>query len=169
MEFLLGLATGYLITWPAIVILIVLGIIFESSNSHISASFVGIVAAVSAYFFFHLDLQSLTAYIVAYFAIGFGWSVWRYRRHARTIVARHSGDSESARRYALQRLHPTAMLSTLTSWVLIWPFSMVENLAGDLVNLIQTTITRVFKSIYNRIYQAAVGDLMTPEELEKSR
>ena len=167
MEFLLGLATGYFFTWPAIVILIILGIIFESASSHISAAFVGIVAAICAYFFFHLDLQELTVYIAAYFAIGFAWSIWRYRRHARSVVASHANETESRRRSALQRLHPTAMLSTLTTWVIVWPFSMVENLAGDLVNLIQTTIIRVFKSIYHRIYEAAVGDLLTPDEQRK--
>jgi predicted transcriptional regulator len=49
-EFFLGLVTGYLFTWPAIAILIALGIMFESASSHATAAFLGIVAAVSAYF-----------------------------------------------------------------------------------------------------------------------
>ena len=159
-EIFLGLATGYLFTWPAIAILIVLGIIFESAAHHTSAAFLGIVAAVSAYFYFQLDIQSMVMYIVAYFAMGFGWSIWRYRRHTKSIVELYRNERESARRNAAERLHPLAMLSTLTAWVIIWPFSMVENLAGDVINMIRTAISTVFRSVYNRIYESAVRDLL---------
>lgn len=163
-DFFLGLATGYLFTWPAIAILIVLGIVFESSKEHMLAAFFGIVAAVSAYFFFHLDLQSLTLYIAAYFGIGMIWSIWRYKRYSNEVVARNKSAGERSRADAARSLLPSRMLSKLTTWVIVWPFSMVENLAGDLINLVQTAITRVFKGIYNRIYEAAVGELLTVEE-----
>jgi hypothetical protein len=64
------------------------------------------------------------------------------------------------RKGAADRLHPLAMLSTLTAWVIIWPFSMVENLAGDVINMIRTAISTVFRSVYNRIYESAVRDLL---------
>lgn len=166
MEFLLGLATGYLLTWPGFIVLLIMGIIFESNEAHGFAMFTGIVAAVVAYFFFHIDPMSIILYIVGYFAMGFGWCVWRYKRHTMKVVEQYKDASASDRKYAVADLHPQRMLSTLTTWVLVWPFSMVENVTGDLIKLVQTTITKVFKGIFNRIYDQAVGQLM-PREIVK--
>ena len=166
MEFLLGLATGYLLTWPGFIILLILGTIAESNDAHGIAAFFGIVAAVTAYFFFHIDPAIIAIYIGAYFVIGFGWSIWRYKRHALDVVEQEKRQSEYSRKLAIERLHPTKMLGTLTTWVFIWPFSMVENVSGDLIKLVQTTITKFLKSIYHRIYNNAVGQLM-PEETKE--
>jgi hypothetical protein len=128
--------------------------------------FMGIVSAVVAYFFFHIDPMSIIVYIAGYFAIGFGWCVWRYKRHAADVVDRYKTHGQYDRSSALARLHPTKMLNTLTTWVLVWPFSMVENVSGDLIKLVQTTITKVFKTVFNRIYEQAVEQLM-PKDLSK--
>ena len=166
MEFLFGVFTGYFLTWPTFIILCGLGIIFESYGEHTLAMFTGIVSAVVAYFFFHIDPMSIIVYIVGYFAIGFGWCIWRYKRHASDVVDEFRNSSDYAREQAAANLHPVRMLNVLTTWVLVWPFSMVENVAGDLIKLIQTTITKVFKSIFNRIYDQAVGQLL-PKDLSK--
>lgn len=168
MEFLFGLFVGYVATWPGLIILLVLGTIAESYEAHGFAAFMGIVSAITAYFFFHVDPATIVAYIAVYFAIGFGWSIWRYKRYASDVVEQNKTGSEYDRKRAIERLHPTKMLGTLTTWVFIWPFSMVENVAGDLVKLVQTTITQVFKSIFNRIYESAVKQLM-PKDVKQEQ
>jgi len=45
---------------------------------------------------------------------------------------------------------------------------MVENVLGDIIKLIQTFITKFFKGIYSRIYDAAVGKLMPAVTEENS-
>lgn len=160
MEFLLGLATGYLLTWPGFIILLFIGVIFESYEEHGVAMLTGIVSAVVAYFFFHIDPMSIITYIIGYFVIGFGWCIWRYKRKAADVVEKYKNSGKHDRERALANLHPVKMLNSLTTWVLVWPFSMVENVSGDLIKLIQTTITKVFKGIFNRIYDQAVEQLM---------
>lgn len=160
MEFLLGLATGYLLTWPGFIILLFIGVIFESYEEHGVAMLTGIVSAVVAYFFFHIDPMSIITYIIGYFVIGFGWCIWRYKRKAADVVEKYKTSGKHDRERALANLHPVKMLNSLTTWVLVWPFSMVENVSGDLIKLIQTTITKVFKGIFNRIYDQAVEQLM---------
>ena len=160
MEFLLGLATGYLLTWPGFIILLFIGVIFESYEEHGVAMLTGIVSAVVAYFFFHIDPMSIITYIIGYFVIGFGWCILRYKRKAADVVEKYKTSGKHDRERALANLHPVKMLNSLTTWVLVWPFSMVENVSGDLIKLIQTTITKVFKGIFNRIYDQAVEQLM---------
>jgi hypothetical protein len=165
MDFLLGVFTGYFLTWPAFILMLVLGTIFESNDEHGLAVFAGMVSAVTAYFFFKVDLQTITVYIGLYFAIGFGWSIWRYKRAAAKVVEKNKDATESERKSALRDLHPKQMLGAMTSWVFIWPFSMVENVTGDVIKLVQTTITAFLKGIYHRIYMQAVGQLL-PESKE---
>lgn len=165
MDFLLGVFTGYFLTWPAFILMLVLGTIFEANNEHGVAVFFGILSAVIAYFFFHIDPQTIAIYVGLYFVIGFAWSIWRYKRHAMSVVEQNKDATESDRKYALRDLHPKQMLGTLTTWVFIWPFSMVENVTGDVIKLVQTTITTFLKGIYNRIYNQAVGQLFPKEEI----
>lgn len=160
MEFLLGLFTGYLLTWPGLIALLILGTIFEANEAHGWAIFVGIVSAVVAYFFFDVSLITLAYYAAGYLAVGFVWSFWRYKRHADKIVDEYKDRSDSSKKMALADLDPRRMLNQLTTWVIVWPFSMVENVLGDVIKLVQTAITKFFKGIYTRIYMGAVGKLM---------
>ena len=164
MEFITGLFFGYALTWPSLIVLCILGIIFEANEAHGFAMFTGIIAAILAYFLFHVDPMSIIIYIVGYFVIGVMWSIWRYKRHAMNIVAEYKDYSEHSRKVALSELNPSRMLNTITTWVLVWPFSMIENVSGDLIKLVQTTLTTVFKSIFHKIYQQAVGQLFNEEE-----
>jgi hypothetical protein len=151
---------GWTLSWPGLAALLVLGTIFEANEAHGWAMFVGVVSAVVAYFFFAIPLMTLLIYSAVYLVVGFVWSFWRYKRHADYIVEEYSGRSLDARRAAVYSLQPSNMLDKLTTWVLIWPFSMIENVLGDFIKIVQTFITTFFRGIYNRIYQAAVGKIL---------
>lgn len=160
MEFILGLLTGYLLTWPGLIILLVLGAILEANESHGWAIFIGIISAVVAYFFFNASFVNIAYYSISYFIVGFLWSFWRYKRHADRIVAEYKDQDLTAKKKALARLDPRQMLDKITAWVIIWPFSMFENVLGDITKLVQTFITRFFKGIYTKIYSVAVNQLV---------
>jgi hypothetical protein len=51
------------------------------------------------------------------------------------------------------------MLPTITAWITIWPFSLVENFVGDIINFIQDLVQKVFRGIYHKIYDSAVAAL----------
>lgn len=163
MEFIIGFLAGYMLTWPAFIVLCILGIILEANEEHGWAVFIGLVTATVAYFFFALSLTAIALYVAAYFAVGFMWSFWRYKRHCDKIVETYK-DSTNQRDKdsAIEYMRPTRMLNKITTWVIVWPFSMIENLVGDIINVIQSAITKFFKGIYTRIFDSAASKLAAP-------
>lgn len=160
-DYILGLATG-LLSWPVIVGIVLLGILSEHNDSRGWAVFWAIVAVAISYFYFTLSLEDLAMYAGAYVVIGFLWSFWRYRRfvtaQVEKITARYSKHED--RRQAAADLAPHRMIDTIIAWVIVWPFSVVENLTADLINGIEHLVKTVFKGIYTRIYNAAIKDLL---------
>lgn len=67
--------------------------------------------------------------------------------------------SQSQKDYAIREMSPSRMKAKLTGWVIIWPISFIENIAGDIINTIQTAIMKVFRGIFQRIYSAGVSRL----------
>lgn len=154
-----GFAAGLILTWPALIVLFVLGILFEHNGARGWSVFTALVAAATAFFFFSVSLMTIAIGAVAYVIIGLVWSFWRYKRHAAKVVEENKGLDKMYRERAIERLHPKAMLPTITAWILIWPFSMVENITGDIINFIQSLVTKFFRGVYHRIYDAAVSAL----------
>jgi hypothetical protein len=149
----------YMLTWPAFITLLILGILFEHNGARGWAVFSALVTMVVSYFFFGIPLTTVLLGAAAYVAIGVVWSFFRYKRHVNEVVERNKESSRSAKDRALEALHPKAMLSTITAWILVWPFSLVENFVGDIINGIQLLVQKVFRSIYHKIYDSAVSKL----------
>jgi hypothetical protein len=146
----------------AIAILVVLalfGIIAEHNDSRGWAIFWMILAAAVAYFAFSISLTSLIIGAVAYIVIGLFWSFWRYKRHATKVVEKFKTATAIEKERALKALHPKEMLSTITAWIMIWPFSMIENMIGDLITGIQMLVTKFFRGVYHKVYDSAVAAL----------
>jgi hypothetical protein len=157
---LIGLA--FLATWPALVILCMLGIWCEHGESRGWAVFWALVAGVSAFFYFDVPLQSIAISSVGYVCFGVMWSFYRYKRF---IVAKVEELSNSNSQWdSVEQYHPTKMLDTITAWIIIWPFSLIENLCSDIINGIETLVKNVFKGVYHRIYNAAVADMIRKDE-----
>ena len=168
MEVIVAFLAGWFLSWPGLAFFLCVGTIFESNEAHGWSVFMGLVSAYIAYTMYSMPLSILAAWVAAYFVMGFIWSFWRYKRHADKIVEEYKDRNADARRGALRYLEPRQMLNSITTWVLIWPFSMVENVLGDIIKLVQTAITRFFKGIYTRIYASAVGKLMPEAETSGS-
>lgn len=175
MEFLAGAFFGYIVSWPSLVILVLLSSILVHGENYVSATLAGILGAVTAYFLFNVTLESIGYTVAGYFAAGFIWSIWRYRRWVRAQVAEYSerdlSDSYRAKYQddELAKLAPNYQLGRLTAWVILWPFSMLGNVTGDIVHLVQTVITRFFKGIYTKIFESALQDLAPPKPAEKAK
>lgn len=150
---------GIMLTWPALVVLLVLGILFEHNDSHGWAVFTGLVAITVAFFFFDVPLGVLAIGAVIYLMVGLCWSFWRYKRHVDDTITEHKGSCQNTKNHVLTYLQPKEMLGTITTWIIVWPFSMIENLTSDIINGIQTLVQRVFHGVYNRIYESAVSAL----------
>lgn len=154
-----GFLAGFLLSWPALIVLVVLGILFEHNGARGWAVFFALIVMACAYFFFNISLIALAVGAVGYIAVGLFWSFWRYKRHAAKVVEANRDTTASNKERVLAQLHPKAMLGTITAWIMIWPFSMVENIIGDLINAIQLLVTKFFRGVYHRVYDSAVAAL----------
>ena len=155
----LALLAGFMITWPALIALLVLGILFEHNDAHGWAVFTALITAVVLYFFFSVPLLTLAIGAVVYVAAGLLWSFWRYKRHVADAIEEYKDARPDQKARVLEYLSPKAMLSTITSWIIVWPFSMIDNLVFDIIDGIQTLVKKVFHGVYNRIYESAVAQL----------
>jgi hypothetical protein len=164
-EFIAGLVTGYLLTWPALVVLLLVGIVFEHKGARGWAVATGLVAMAISYFYFDVALQTILYLAIAYLAVGLVWSFWRYNVYAKETVkwikTLQVPDkfSETYRQSHIDNLAPSKNLDRITAWIIIWPFSLIENLLGDLINAIQGLVTRVFKGVYSKIYLSHIKSL----------
>ena len=155
-------AAGLFIAGWGVLILVglaILGILFEHNGARGWSVFTALVVAAVAYIAFNVSLAMIAIGAVAYVVVGLVWSFWRYKRHAAKVVEENRNGSPRDKEDALRRLHPRAMLPTITAWILIWPFSLVENIVGDLINAIQSLVTKFFRGVYHKIYDAAVAAL----------
>jgi hypothetical protein len=152
---------GFLAGWGVLIlaVLILLGIISEHNNSRGWAVFWALLAGAIAFLVFHVSLMTLIIGAIGYIIIGLFWSFWRYKRHVSKIVEEYRNSSDSEKERALRNIHPKAMLSTITAWIMIWPFSMVENVIGDLITGIQMLVTKFFRGVYHKVYDSAVAAL----------
>lgn len=150
---------AFLLTWPALAALVVLGILFEYNEASGFAAFTALGTIAVSFFFFHIPLITLGLGAVAYIAFGLFWSFYRYKRHAATVVEKNLESSSSEKERALRDLHPKAMLARITSWILVWPFSLIENFVGDFIAAVQSLVSKWFRGVYHKIYDSAVAAL----------
>ncbi len=168
-EWLVALFTAYMLTWPALVILLILGIAFEHNGNRACAVFTGLVAMLVSYFFFNVPLQTIALATVGYLIVGVVWSFWRYKVHVEKEIASIQSMRKldmNIKNRMLHNLSPSNNLSKITAWIIVWPFSVIENLIGDIIVSIQTLVTKVFKGVYHKIYTSRVQALLDAEEKE---
>jgi hypothetical protein len=160
----LFLAT-YFLTWPALVVLCVFGIWAEHSAARGFAVFWALVAGITAFFYFDVPLTSVAICSVGYVCFGIAWSFYRYKRFivAKMEYLRDSNLLVVPLEQRAMEYHPSKMLDTITAWIIIWPFSLIENLCGDIINGIENLVKKVFKGVYNRIYENAINGINLPK------
>lgn len=146
--------------WVVLALLVVAGIIFEAHSSTGWAVFTGLLAATLAFFFFNASLIGLAIVSAVYIPIGLVWSWYRYKRHAAKTVEKAKALGQREKELLVKALHPKEMLGTIVQWILIWPLSMIENLIGDLIHMVESLVTRWFRGVYHTIYDSAVKSIL---------
>lgn len=156
---------AYLLTFPALILLILLGIIFEFYDNVLSV-YTGIAAALVAYFMFNIPLTTLAIYAGIYLIVGIVWSFWRFKRYTDKQVDEYNEIADK-REYEYNRLLERISLKSSTgrivAWITVWPFSMIENLTSDIVKLLKSLVTDVLKYFYNIIVDNAVSKVNKPQ------
>jgi hypothetical protein len=158
-ETAIAFVAGFMLSWPALIVLMILGILFEHNGARSWSVFTALVVMAVSYFFFSVPLMTVLLGAAGYVAIGLVWSFYRYKRHASNVVEEYKNATPPQKARAIADLHPKEMLGTITAWILIWPFSLIENFVGDIITGIQTLVQKVFRGIYHKIYDSAVAQL----------
>lgn len=153
---------GFLVSGPALIVLIVFGVLFEHNSWRGFAVFTAIVSAIVAFFYYKIPLLTIAEGAAIYLVVGLLWSFYRYKRFVTKAVdkARERGSvSQSAKDQLAHELHPTRNLPTITAWIIIWPYSAIDNILGDVINAIEILVKKIFRGVYTKIYEAAMSSL----------
>jgi hypothetical protein len=153
---------GVFLNWYALGILCAAGVWFEHSDTGGFSVFLAIVTAVVAALFFSVPLTDILVYAAAFVAIGFIWSFWRYRRYVvgQVEYIRKNISGADRRQSEMERLAPKYHTDKIVAWVVVWPFSAIESITGDLIEGITKLVKTTFKAIYNKIYTSATAGLV---------
>jgi hypothetical protein len=154
---------AYLLTVPSLFAICLLALIFEAFDNKMSV-YTAILAMVVAYFTFNVPLQTLGICIVAYLVIGVIWSFWRFKRYIDKLVDAYN-DDPSPTKYQRERLDSDIALnrnkSRIVSWIIVCPFSVVENIAGDVVRLLSNFVSGSLRYVYESIIKSATKNIKT--------
>lgn len=154
---------AYILTLPTLLLLIALGIIFEFYDNVMSV-YIGIAAALVAYFMFSVPLATLAIYIGIYFVVGIIWSFWRFKRYTDKLVDEYNSLKKSNKEHwdynnLMDKISLKKSVGRIVSWILVWPFSMVENLTADIVVMLKSVVTKVLKYFYTIIINNAISKI----------
>lgn len=160
----------YLFTLPALLIILSLGVLFSMGDLDGWAVFAGIVSGVIAFFLFGLSILQIGIFTAIYFVAGIAWSFWRYKRYAENEIelfnSRDHHHHVLDRDCLVERLKIENMAGRITGWILSWPFSMIENVVGDVIRLIRNMVTDTLKGVYNSILNSATQKINPLKETE---
>ena len=126
---------------------------------------VGLITCL--YFIFNIPLTWLLIGIAAYIPIGLGWSVYRFKRFckdkykyvteainkntAKAAGSKLNNNTRYLKDNFKEEVKPSSNIDKIVIWVLIWPFSLIDNLIGDLLDLIEDFIKKYLIKIYENI------------------
>lgn len=181
----LALLVLYLFTWPAIVLIVLFGIILEANDRYILSVFVAmgmlyVIWNVSAFTF---SIPYIWVAFIMYPILGFVYAPYRWSRYCERRVRKNNelpiATREDIARRGNNRTHlnfrktPEEMataidfkkhLDRIACWVLAWPLSAVECLIGDVYREIQRFITTVCGRIYRGIETRALRSVEYPTD-----
>jgi Ca2+/Na+ antiporter len=167
MEFISGLFIGYVVSWYGILGLSLICLISVHTDSRIASAIFMSLLTYTVYRVFNLSFIQMIYGMIGYVCIGFLWSFWRYKKYVRSSVENYNRLTEhnqSARERMnkdtiIKELDVKNRLHDITFWILMFPFSMLENILGDLIDTLKRIIVVYCKSIYRRIMENELKDL----------
>jgi hypothetical protein len=161
-EFIVGFLVGS--GWWVIGPLLLLTLIIEHNERHGWTVFFSIITLLVAMTAFSLSWSQVGYVALAYIPIGLVWSLWRWKRRCSKAMKEYdalkmpncSDDHYDMRDYKSKqsdlrhKVTFQAHIDTIILWVLAWPFSLVEALIGDVIDMVEATIRAIARGTYNR-------------------
>ncbi len=165
-EVALGFVALYLLTWPALLGLLVCGILSEYFDSRGWTIFFTLVLGWASFNYFDISLKTALIGAGVYFVIGVIWSFWRYKRFVSEEVAKYKESishldivPDYHKSTIKSRIDFREMVGTIVAWIIVWPFSFVESAVGDLITLLESLVKNVLNRVYQKIYDNALKEI----------
>ena len=157
MAFLELAAIAWFFTWPGILLLVILGIVFEHVNWRAMSFLIVVISGVILYKIYSPPAMHTLYYALAYIPLGMVWATYRYHRHLKAFVERCKNGSWEL--FQVKAYDPLKMWPTITHWVVIWPFSLVEHSVSGLLDIISSTCKKILGGIYTKMYKSALKQI----------
>jgi len=161
MEFL-AVVGAVLISWWVLIPLACVVLWNTHNESEGWALFWMLILAGLLYFAFSIPLVYIGIGVAAYIPLGLVWSLYRWKRHCKYKFEQYQGkngnyseSTSSAIEYnkniLKKNLSPKENMESILIWVFIWPFSLIDNIIGDLIDAVEKFIKRYLIRIYETI------------------
>ena len=161
MEFILGV----ILSWPVLVICLGLLMYSEHVQADGAAIFFLLVAGLLGYFIFNLTWTQVGIGLAAWLPLGVIYSFWRWKRHcSQTVKMLRDGSIQSTT--AEMRVTLSQNVDKITHWIFAWPFSLLENIIGDLIDAIQSMVTGILRRTYERVSAKALAEIREQKTAE---
>lgn len=162
---ILAFNAGILVSWYAIIPLVLLAIVMEANGSDGWATFWFIPAAFGAYLLFKPSTDYLIIAAIGYFVIGVLWSFYRYKQFLGKKIAYFKRNSKPENLADLiSNYTPDREVDRLVAWILIWPVSTIAHLTGDIVLAVRSMVLGMFRGVYRKMYNNALNDAIRRSE-----
>lgn len=112
-----------------------------------------ILLAICIYLAFNIPANIILSIIALYIPIGIGWSIFRWKRHCKNTIK--GVDFEKLGLYKkgllLVKLKPEENTTKIVNWIFVWPFSFIETILGDIVDIVEDFVRERIIGVYNGI------------------
>lgn len=161
MEFLAGIIVGW---WSLPIV--ALFALWSTHNDYDGwAVFFTLVLGTITALLFDIPASYIWWSLAAYIPIGLAWSMFRWKRYVSFKVKEYNEDADKSdikHARLLEKIQPSANVSRIVHWVLIWPFSILDNLIGDIIEYVTQLVNKHLIGIYRRITLSAVDKIEKP-------
>ena len=146
------------LTWYFISAIVFIGLICEYKDNTELSSFLVIVSAILAKFYYQIELKSILILGLVYFICGILTSILRWWSYCINKVKEFNNkDSYFASSLITlnDSIDPSRNMSKICGWVIIWPLALFTFLTEDAVRIIQQFLSKYCIGIFSSISRHA--------------
>lgn len=159
MEFLLGVVVGVMSSWWWLWALLFAILAFEHHEYEGWGIFGLILLVITFYIILDINTKYLIISSILYIPLGIAWSIYRWKRHCSSVMEDYDIDVKLAgceldsyqKGRFIDRLKASNNITKIVNWVIVWPFSLLDNLIGDIIDFVTQVIKKHLIGIYNKI------------------
>lgn len=154
-----------LVAWEIILFIVTL-LLFRLSFKRESGFMFAIAAGAIWFYFLKLDFNFMT--IAFYLAIGFGWMIFKFRRHVYKTIERYKEINMTKKlsynaSKVKERIFYEADADAVFYWIIAWPASMIGFMLHDFANYVYKQLKIMLNNIVDNMMLKA-GFKETPNE-----